>query len=65
MKNAILPDTREVRVKAVEEILRSLSITKASMFIRENLYQKVDYLEMKDRLFGELTVEELYKEIAE
>ncbi len=66
MKNKIatLPDYREVRVKAIEDILKSLNITKASMLIRENLYQRVDYLEIKDRLFGKLTVEELYEEMA-
>ncbi len=59
MKNKIatLPDYREVRVKAIEDILKSLNITKASMLICENLYQRVDYLEIKDRLFGKFSVE--------
>ncbi len=34
------------------------------MLIRESLYQRVDYLEIKDRFFGKLTVGELYEEMA-
>ncbi len=59
----MLQDKENIKLKVMEKIVKNLSLSKASMFIRENLYQKVDYSEIKDRLFGKLTVDELYKEI--
>lgn len=60
-----LPDIKELKTEIIEEIIKSFGITKAAFFIREMMAQKVDYLEIKDRLFGEKSVAELYTEISE
>jgi len=46
-------------------IVKNLGITKASFFFREILSQKMDYLKIKDKLFGEKTSSELYTKIGE
>jgi len=60
-----LPDIKELKTEVIGEIVKSFGITKAAFFIREMMYQKVEYIEIKDRLFGEKTAAELYTEISE
>jgi hypothetical protein len=36
---------------------------KTALFIRENLFQKEDYLKLKEDLFGEKTAAEIFDEI--
>jgi hypothetical protein len=45
--------------------VKSLGITKAAFFLRETMSQKTDYLEIKEKLFGEKTAAQLYSEISE
>lgn len=59
-----LPDTKVLKSEVIEAIVKSLGITKAAFFIRENISQKADYLEIKKKLFGKKTAAEFYKEIA-
>lgn len=37
--------------------VKNLEITKAAFYLRESMSQKTDYLEMKDKLFGDKTGE--------
>lgn len=60
-----LPDIRALKTEIIEEVVKKFGITKAAFFIREMLFQKADYLEIKDSLFGEKTASELYAEICE
>lgn len=60
-----LPDIRELKTEIIGEIVKNFGITKTAFFIREMMSQKADYLEIKDRLFGEKTAAELYIEISE
>ncbi len=60
-----LPDIRELKSEAIEVIIKSFGITKAAFFLKEMMSQKRDYLEIKDKLFGEKTAKELYNEICE
>lgn len=60
-----LPDIRELKTQIIEEIVKNFGITKTAFFIREMMSQKGDYLEIKDSLFGEKTVADLYAEISE
>jgi len=40
-----------------------MGITKAAIFIRENMAQKMDYLKAKDELFAGKSTAQLYVEI--
>lgn len=62
-KTLALPKGEEVRSEAIETIIERLGITKAAFFIRETMSQKIDYLKIKEDLFGEKTASELYGEI--
>ncbi|MCR4321635.1 MAG: hypothetical protein NUV74_15030 [Candidatus Brocadiaceae bacterium] len=59
-----LPDIRVLKSEVVE-IVKNFGITKAAFFFREILSQKIDYLKIKDKLFGEKTSAELYTKISE
>lgn len=52
-----LPDIRELKAEVIEE--------KAAFFLRETMFQKTDYLKIKDSLFGEKNSTEIYSEICE
>ena len=60
-----LPDMKVLKSEVVEAIIKSLGITKAAFFIRETISQKIDYLEIKEKLFGAKTAAEIYTEISE
>ena len=62
-KKLNLPRYDEIRSEAVRTIIDQLGITKAAFFIRESMFQKTDYLQLKDVLFGNKTASELYSEI--
>jgi hypothetical protein len=59
-----VPNDEEVRREGTEALIRSLGIAKAAMFCRRNLSQKIDYLEVKEHLFGQKSVTDLYHDIA-
>ncbi|WP_221275416.1 hypothetical protein [Microcystis aeruginosa] len=48
------------RVKALVE---RLGIDKAAFFLRETASQPLNYLEIKDQLFGEMTATDIYAQI--
>lgn len=62
-KNLTVPLSEEVRSEAVQTIVKQMGITKAAIFIRENMSQKTDYLKIKSGLFGMKSANELYEEI--
>ena len=62
-KNLSVPSSEEVRSEAVQTIVKRMGITKAAIFIRENMSQKTDYLKIKGELFGMKSAKELYEEI--
>jgi hypothetical protein len=51
-------------MKVIDTIVKNLGITKAAFFIRENISQKTDYLEIKEKLFGSKTAAEVYNDIS-
>lgn len=63
-KTESLPDIKFLKGEVIEALIKSLGITKAAFFIRENISQKTDYLEINKKLFGKKTAAELYKEIS-
>jgi hypothetical protein len=62
-KNLIIPSSDEVRSEAIQTLIKRMGITKAAIFIRENMSQKTDYLKEKDELFAGKSVAKLYEEI--
>ncbi len=62
-KKLTVPSSEEVRSEAIQAIIKRLGITKAAVFIRENMSQKTDYLKTKSELFGKKSVAQLYEEI--
>ena len=62
-KKLNLPRYDEIRSEAVRTIIDQLGITKAAFFIRESMFQKTDYLQLKEALFGQKKARELYREI--
>jgi hypothetical protein len=62
-KTLMVPSNEEVRSEAIQTLIKRMGITKAAIFIRENMAQKIDYLKAKDELFGGKSVAKLYEEI--
>lgn len=62
-KASTLPDTKYIKSEVIDVIVKNLGITKAAFFLRENMSQKIDYLEIKKNLFGNKTARTIYKEI--
>ena len=60
-----LPDIKILKSEVVEMIVKNFGITKSAFFLREILSQNIDYLKIKDTLFGDKTSAELYTEICE
>ncbi len=64
-KELMVPSSGEVRSEAVQTLIKRMGITKAAIFIRENMAQKTDYLKVRDELFAGKSVANLYEEIKE
>jgi hypothetical protein len=59
----MVPSSDEVRIEAVQTLIRRMGTTKAAIFIRETMSQKTDYLKTKDELFAGKSAAQLYEEI--
>jgi hypothetical protein len=62
-KKLIVPTSEEVRGEAVQMLIKRMGITRAAIFMRENMAQKTDYLKVKDALFAGKSVVQLHEEI--
>ena len=62
-KNLNVPSSKEVRSEAIQTLIKRMGITKAAIFIRDNMAQKMDYLKAKDELFAGKSAAKLYEEI--
>jgi hypothetical protein len=58
-----VPNGEEVKRAGIKVLIETLGITKTAFFIRQTMAQTVDYLEMKEELFGNKTAAELYAEM--
>ena len=63
VESPLLPRSSDVRAEAIRTLVRELGITKAAFFIRENLSSTVDYLAIKEDLFGGKTAAQVVEEI--
>lgn len=59
----VVPKMSEVRVEGIKAIVEQLGIAKAAFFLRESMSQNVDYLEVKEQMFGNKKAREIYAEI--
>jgi hypothetical protein len=62
-KKMIVPTSEEVRGEAVQMLIKTMGITKAAIFIRENMAQKIDCLKVKDELFARKSAVQVHEEI--
>jgi hypothetical protein len=62
-KKVIIPDSEQVRVEATQTLVERLGVSKAALFIRDNLSQKTDYTAMKEQLFGKLSSDEVLEKM--
>ena len=62
-KNVTLPTGSQVKTEAVQTIIERMGITKAALFLRENMSQPVDYLAMKDQMFAKTSAAEIFSAI--
>jgi len=62
-KKIMVPSSEEVRIEAVQTLIKRMGTTKAAIFIRETMSQKTDYLKTKDELFAGKSAAQLYEEI--
>lgn len=62
-KTSTLPDTKFIKSEVIDVIVKNLGITKTAFFLRETMSQKTDYLEIKNKILGDKTARELYREI--
>ncbi len=58
-----LPKSHEISAEAIQILISRLGITKTAFFIREYLFQKEDYLKLREDLLGEKTAAEIFEEI--
>ncbi|MBW4592501.1 MAG: hypothetical protein KME46_06165 [Brasilonema angustatum HA4187-MV1] len=58
-----VPKNDEIRCEAIQALVERLGIGKAAFFIRETMSQPVDYLKVKEQLFGNMTVADICNEI--
>ena len=47
----------------MESIINNRGITKTAIFIKEELSQKEDYLNLKAKMFGKMSAKEIYDKI--
>ncbi|NEQ39649.1 MAG: hypothetical protein F6K40_26695 [Okeania sp. SIO3I5] len=59
----IVPEMALIRSESVQAIIDRLGIAKAAFFCRETMSQSVDYLELKETMFGKKSAREIYEEI--
>lgn len=58
-----IPEIEEIRKEGVKAIVERLGIAKAAFFLRETSSETLNYLEIKDQLFGEMTAKDIYYQI--
>ncbi|NEQ35511.1 MAG: hypothetical protein F6K40_04025 [Okeania sp. SIO3I5] len=59
----VVPQMDAIRTESVKVIIEQLGIAKAAFFCRETMSQSIDYLELKEKMFGEKTAREIYEKI--
>ncbi|MBA3923597.1 MAG: hypothetical protein H0X31_18640 [Nostocaceae cyanobacterium] len=58
-----MSNSDDIRCEAISALIERLGIAKTAFYIRETMSQPVDYLKLKEQLFGEMTVDDICSEI--
>jgi hypothetical protein len=58
-----IPEIDEIRKEGVKALVERFGMAKAAFFLRETASQPLNYLEIKDQLFGEMTATDIYAQI--
>jgi hypothetical protein len=58
-----LPRTSDLHQEALEILTKNMGIAKAAIFVSDTFWQPRDYLEIKDQLFADETVNSIYQKI--
>lgn len=61
--NVTLPLGGQIKTEAVQAVIERMGITKAAIFLRETMAQPVDYLSLKEKLFSNISAEDVYTAI--
>ena len=59
----VVPQMDSIITESVKVIIERLGIASSAFFCRETMSQPMDYLELKEKMFGEKTAREIYEEI--
>ena len=59
----VVPRSESVKYEALQMLISGLGLTKTAFFVRENLSNQDDYLEMKEKLFGDKTAAGIYNKV--
>lgn len=58
-----LPRSRDLHQEALNILIENMGIAKAAIFVSDTFWQPVNYLETKDQLFANETVESIYEKV--
>jgi hypothetical protein len=58
-----LPRTIDLHQEAIQILIKNMGIAKAAIFMSDTFWQPTDYLEIKDRLFANETVDSVYEKV--
>jgi hypothetical protein len=58
-----LPRSRDLHQEALNILIDNMGIVKAAIFVSDTFWQPINYLETKDQLFANETVESIYEKV--
>jgi len=63
LKLVDVPEPQSIREEAFRSLIKNLGISKAAFFARECMSQKEDYVKLKDEIFANQSLDEMFQEI--
>ena len=63
LKLVDIPEPQSIREEAFRSLIKNLGISKAAFFARECMSQKEDYVKLKDEIFANQSLDEMFQEI--
>jgi hypothetical protein len=58
-----LPRTSDLHQEALQILIKNMGIAKAAIFMSDTFWKPTDYLEIKDQLFENETVDSIYEKV--
>jgi hypothetical protein len=58
-----LPRTSDLHQEALQILIKNKGIAKAAILMSDTFWKPIDYLEIKDRLFEDETVDSIYEKV--